>query len=121
VSLSTPSLWDILPVTPRSARIGAWVKPWSNFKPGVGLTYAWEPVIVSGGRKITRSEPSVFDWVKAMPAQLGFHGAKPEEFSFWLFRAWNAKPGDELVDLFTGSGAVGRAWDKFHGQLEMAI
>lgn len=121
LSLSTPSLWDILPFIPRTARLGAWVKPWANFKPGVGLTYAWEPLVISGGRRIGRHEESIFDWVKAMPAQMGFHGAKPEEFCFWLFRAWNARIGDDLTDLFHGSGAVKRAWEKFHGQLEIAL
>jgi hypothetical protein len=31
-----------------------------------------------------------------------------------LFEVLNAQPGDELVDLFPGSGAVQKAWRYFN-------
>ena len=37
-------------------------------------------------------------------------GAKPAGFCWWLFDLLGALPGDELVDLFPGSGGIGRAW-----------
>jgi hypothetical protein len=37
-------------------------------------------------------------------------GAKPATFCYWLFDLLGALPGDELVDLFPGSGGVARAW-----------
>lgn len=37
-------------------------------------------------------------------------GAKPAEFAYWMFDLLGALPGDELVDLFPGSGGIGRAW-----------
>ena len=37
-------------------------------------------------------------------------GAKPAAFCWWLFDLLGALPGDELVDLFPGSGGIGRAW-----------
>lgn len=37
-------------------------------------------------------------------------GAKPATFCGWLFRVLDAQPGDELVDVFPGSGGVSRAW-----------
>lgn len=38
---------------------------------------------------------------------------KPPEFSVWMFRLLGARRGDELVDLFPGSGAVTRAWERY--------
>ena len=37
-------------------------------------------------------------------------GAKPAVFIRWVFDLLGALPGDELVDIFPGSGGVGRAW-----------
>lgn len=37
-------------------------------------------------------------------------GMKPPEFAVWMFSQLGAQPGDELADLFPGSGAIGRAW-----------
>ena len=50
LSLSTPSLRDLLALCPREVRIAAWVKPFAVFKPNVNPAYAWEPVIWCGGR-----------------------------------------------------------------------
>ncbi len=40
-------------------------------------------------------------------------GAKPAAFAYWLFDLLGALPGDELVDLFPGSGGIARAWDVY--------
>ncbi len=37
-------------------------------------------------------------------------GRKPVAFCAWLFDLLGMVPGDELVDLFPGTGAVTRAW-----------
>jgi hypothetical protein len=37
-------------------------------------------------------------------------GAKPAEFAYWLFDLLGARPGDTMIDLFPGSGTIGRAW-----------
>ncbi len=42
-------------------------------------------------------------------------GAKPAAFCRWIFDLLGAQPGDELVDLFPGSGGVSRAWAAFGG------
>jgi hypothetical protein len=34
-------------------------------------------------------------------------------FCFWLFDLMGMKPGDDLVDLFPGTGGVMRAWEKW--------
>lgn len=111
LSCSSPSLREILPLCPADVRVMAWVKPFCAFKVNVNPAYAWEPIIVRGGRKRTRQQPTVRDWVSAnITLKKGLCGAKPTAFSFWLFQVLNAQPGDTLIDLFPGTGAVTAAW-----------
>lgn len=42
-------------------------------------------------------------------------GAKPAVFIRWVFDLLGALPGDEFVDVFPGSGGVGRAWEMYAG------
>lgn len=42
-------------------------------------------------------------------------GMKPPAFARWLFELLEARPGDELVDLFPGSGIFGRYWADYAG------
>ncbi len=111
LSLSSPTLKIILPMCPDDVRVMAWVKPFCAFKVNVNPAYAWEPVIVRGGRKRTRQQETVRDWVsEVITLKRGLSGVKPERFCFWLFEVLNLERGDELHDLFPGSGAVTRAW-----------
>jgi hypothetical protein len=117
LSMTSGNLRDLLPHCPPDVRIMAWVKPFASFKPNVRVAYAWEPVVVRGGRKRGRSEPTVRDWVAAnITLQRGLVGAKPHDFCCWLFEVLGAEPGDEFVDLFPGSGAVGDAWQAYCGR-----
>lgn len=130
LSLSAPSLCDILPLCPRGVRVGAWVKPFASFKPGVNPAYCWEPVIFWGGRSASarggKTVPTVRDFGKtdipecdapAVAANItlkkGTSGAKPEAFCFWMFEFLGANGGDEFTDVFEGSGAVRRAWNTY--------
>lgn len=111
MSLSTPSLKIILPMCPEDCRVSAWVKPFAVFKPNVGVAYAWEPVIWRGGRKRTREQETVRDWVSEnITLRRGLTGAKPRGFARWLFQILNVGVGDEFVDLFPGTNAMGAAW-----------
>jgi hypothetical protein len=93
-------------------RVGAWVKPFASFKPGVPVAYAWEPVFFRGGRKRDRHAPTVRDWVAAnITLRRGLCGVKPPAFSCWLFDLLGMEPEDEFHDMFPGSGAVSRAWE----------
>lgn len=127
LSLHSPSLKTILPLCPDDSRVGAWVKPWSVWKPGVTVAYAWEPVIFRGGRKRRRSELTERDWVSANAVMFRRNdkhqtkGSKPEAFCFWLFEVLGMQPGDEFHDLFPGSGAVGRAWEAWRNQPRLPI
>jgi len=114
LSLSSPSLQTILPYCPLSVRVMAWVKPFAVFKPGVGVAYAWDPVIVYGGRKRSRDEPTVRDFVQAnITLRRGLPGAKPREFCRWIIDVLNLRAGDTLLDLFPGTGAMTREWQRF--------
>jgi len=112
LSCSTPSLKYLLSLCPDDIRIGAWVKPFAIFKPNVNPAYAWEPVIFRGGRTHRdRKEPTVRDWVSCnITLKKGLVGVKPEGFCNWLFDLMGLQDGDELVDLFPGSGAVTQAY-----------
>lgn len=110
---ASTTLHIVLPLCPE-VRIGAWVKPFASFKPGVNPAYAWEPVLFFGGRKRERSERTVRDWhAENITLKRGLTGAKPEGFCFWLFDLLGAVPGDELTDLFPGTGAVTAAWERY--------
>jgi hypothetical protein len=118
LSCSSPSLQTLLPLYPSDVRVLAWVKPFCSFKPGVGVAYAWEPVIVRGGRRRTRAQRTIRDWVAGNATRrMGVAGAKPEVFCRWLFSVFNAYPGDELVDLFPGTGIVTRTWQAVQAEL----
>src|SRR5690606_38719703 len=112
LSLSSPSLHQILPLCPPDVRVCSWVKPFASFKPNVNPGYCWEPVIVRGGRKLGREIPTVRDYVSApITLRRGLCGAKPDAFSRWLFAFVGLRPTDEFVDVFPGSGAVHQSWD----------
>ncbi len=117
LSLSTPSLRTILNMCPEDVRIGAWVKPFAAFKKNVTRAYAWEPIILRGGRPIPVFEPTMRDWIESpaisesITMRRGFPGAKPSAVSRWIFDWLNMEPGDEFIDLFPGSGAVQEAYE----------
>lgn len=117
LSCSSPSLRALLPLCPETVRVMAWVKPFASFKPGVNPAYAWEPVLVCGGRKRGKDKPTVRDWVSAnITLRRGLSGVKPDAFSYWLFEVLGMEAGDEFHDLFPGSGAVRKAWQAWRNQ-----
>lgn len=82
LSLSSPSLREILPLTPPDTRVMAWVKPFASYKPNVNPAYAWEPVLVHGGRKRDRTALTVRDWVSCpITLKKGLVGVKPPTFT----------------------------------------
>jgi hypothetical protein len=108
--------------TREGLRVLAWCKPDARPGGGRGPLYGWEPVILRGGRR-DRYGPR--DWLVCSPDLYTLRrkppgwviGAKPRPFAEWVFRCLGARAGDELVDLFPGSGAVAAAWQSFTAQL----
>jgi len=101
----------------------SWVKRSHGFLAGVRLQYCWEPVILKGGREgpHRKGDPTLRDWVDASLEGWTFRqmpenhvrGKKPQKFCFWLFDCLGLQPGDTLVDLYPGTGAVGQAWEQY--------
>lgn len=113
LSMASNNLRDLLPRCPTDVRVMAWCKPFTTFFPNVPVAYAWEPVVVRGGRKRPKSEPTIRDYITASSPVVrgkGFIGRKPPEFSWWLFEVLGMQQADELEDIFPGSGGVGEAW-----------
>jgi hypothetical protein len=45
---------------------------------------------------------------------------KPEAFCFWVFDdLLGLRPGDEMVDLYHGSGAVKQSWERYQRQTRL--
>lgn len=122
LSCSSPSLPVMLGMCPAPVRVMAWVKPFAVFKPNVGVAYAWEPVIVAGGRRRTRGQPTIPDWVMAnITLRRGLVGAKPDEFFYWLFAVLNVGRQDEVRDLFPGTGNLERCLNAWRRQVALPI
>ena len=113
--LSVKSLAAILPLCPDDVVTLAWFKP---IAPPLGdhRRYNWEPVLL---RPVRRYEPGYVPLaLVASPPQYTFRetpvehviGEKPEAFCHWVFASAGLTRDDEMVDLYPGSGAVGRAW-----------
>ena len=99
------------------ARWMAWPKTFAAFKRNVSVAYAWEPVIVKAARKPVVSKRIVMrDW-HSCPITLkrGLTGAKPASLCHWAFEMVGARPEDDLVDMFPGTGAVSQAWRAWQG------
>jgi len=120
LSTHVPGLRLILSLVncPPDIRIGAWVKPFAFFKQGVNPAYTWEPIIFHGGRKRTRQQPTIRDWISANAmSKTGLVGTKPKEFSLWIFEFLGMNQDDEFIDLFPGTGAVTKAWEEYKNNL----
>lgn len=117
MSLSSTTLRTILPMCPTDVRVAAWAKSFCAFKKGVRPCYAWEPVIYrslrnpphqkhappeKGGKQTT---PKDFI-VEPITLKKGLTGAKPLKFNRWVLDLLNVQPGDEVTDLFPGTGGM---------------
>jgi hypothetical protein len=126
LSLSSSTLWQILPMCPEDVRIAAWVKTFCVFKPHVRPAYAWEPVIFWRGRNPSGGHPwnpppmpkgspqfTPKDFIaERITLRKGLTGAKPEAVCQWILDLLNYQPGDEMHDLFPGTGIMGDVSDR---------
>lgn len=122
LSASSSSLRQLMrmPTMPEDVRVAAWAKSFCAFKRGVRPCYAWEPVIFRGGRNPVNGHKAAIppkngkqvtpkDFiVEPITLKKGLVGAKPEKVCRWILDLLNAQPGDEIVDLFPGTGVMGR-------------
>jgi hypothetical protein len=97
-------------------RMLVWIKETSAWRP-VRVQYGWEPIFVYGGRRTKDTRPVLNDWLRAPASDRnGFTGSKPYEVVRYALDAIGAGPDDELDDLYPGSGAVGRHWERYCAQ-----
>jgi hypothetical protein len=113
VSTSSASLSAVLRVAellPFDVRIAAWVKPFAAYKANVRIAYTWEPVLFVPGRDSSKDGAPVGRDHLSEPITLqrGLTGAKPERFCRWIADLLGYVEGDELVDIFPGTGIMGR-------------
>lgn len=111
---ASSTLAEVLSVCPPDVRVLSWVKPFASWKKGVYPAYAWEPVILRGGRNQFGERQTVPDFcAEPITLKRGLTGAKPERVCWWLFDCLGARPDDQMDDLFPGSGAVTKAWERW--------
>lgn len=110
LSLSSTSLDKLLPMAPPGTRIASWVKPFAAYKANVRIAYTWEPVLFKPGRDSSKDGAPVGRDHLSEPITLqkGLTGAKPERFCRWIADLLGYIEGDELVDIFPGTGVMGR-------------
>jgi hypothetical protein len=108
-SLTSTTLQTILPFAPVGTRVAAWVKPFAAFKRNVRCAYTWEPVLFHPGRdRSADGAPVTRDFLAAsITLRRGLTGAKPEAFCRWVLAILGYVEGDEVVDLFPGTGIMG--------------
>lgn len=110
-------LRDASAVDPRHISVAAWVKrPYPH--PTARRVNAWEPVIYVPARSLPDASgiPDALVGVasRRRPTLPGaVLGMKPPAFCLWVFGLLGARPGDDLADLFPGSGIVGWTWDRW--------
>jgi hypothetical protein len=117
LSTSAAALRDVLPLCPPEAFVAAWGKTKRVSRNTRGKHNNWEPLIVKPAR---RFKPGVPDFLATSVARGGgtLIGRKPLHFCMWLFRLLGALPGDELADLYPGTGIVRSAFEAYCASLE---
>ncbi|WP_338185619.1 hypothetical protein [Jatrophihabitans sp.] len=145
LSTSAAALPAVLALCPPGVAVAAWFRGHRPHRRAASPLNAWEPVIYGGLIRRAQLEdvshvdeldppgftpPLPLGVAQDLPARVDalVHvsrprltdpdrvvGAKPAAFSRWLFELLAAQPGDELVDVFPGSGGVARAWAVYTG------
>lgn len=97
----------LMQYAPDGVRMAVWVR--SNAMPaGARVINTYETVVfqVPASRRNRVKGQSVRDALIAPHRVGGFLGSKPQEWTDWVLSLMGYEPGDEVVDLFPGSGAV---------------
>ena len=112
LSCNPADLHWLLPHAPE-ARVCAWAKTFHQIRPLCSVQYAWEPVILNGGRKIPKRKPMIRDWMAcARSMRKGLVGAKPDAFNEWVLDLLGYQSGDIVDDLYPGTGGLAQAIER---------
>lgn len=120
LSTSEDALSDVLAICRRrgvAVRVAAWFRQARGNLSARWPRNGWEPVIYAGGRRLpSNDQPEDALVYVARPRTTDARrvlGAKPSAFAYWMFQLLGARPGDQLDDLYPGSGGILRAWERF--------
>ena len=107
---SSTSLRTLLAMFADPPRIASWVKPFAAYKRSVRIAYTWEPVLFREARRSSKDGALVNRDHLSEPITMkkGLVGAKPERFCRWVLDLVGWVPGDQVDDLFPGTGVMGR-------------
>lgn len=104
LSCNPKDLKWLLPAMPEDVRVCAWTKTFHQIRVNVSVQYAWEPVIIRGGRDMRHRRPMTRDWTSGTIAmRKGLPGAKPGYFFEWVIAMLGYEEGDILDDIFPGT------------------
>lgn len=107
LSCNPKDLQWLLPVMPTDVRVCAWAKTFHQIRVNVSVQYAWEPVILRGGRDMRHRRPMTRDWISGTIAmRKGLPGAKPNYFFDWVLAMLGYENGDVVDDIFPGTGGL---------------
>jgi hypothetical protein len=114
IAMSVHSLSTYLEVIETESENGIRVCVWhktNSIPSGSRIMNYWEPVLVRvpKERKGRTKGPICKDIISANAPRVGFSGSKPPEWTHWVLDLLGYCDGDEVVDLFHGSGAVADA------------
>ena len=111
IACTPDSLKVYLEAAPDDIRVLAWHR--RNAPPsGARVRACWEPVVayIPPERRARSCGGLAVNDVLDVPAgRTRFAGAKPIEWTTWVLTALGYQDGDDVVDLFPGSGAVSAA------------
>jgi hypothetical protein len=108
LSCSAPSLRVLLPASPERARVAVWVKPFCAYRRNVRIAFTYEPVIYVPARPDAAPTVNRDSLVCAMSRETGLVGAKPVPFCRWVLDLLAYVEGDDVADLFPGTGVLTR-------------
>jgi len=126
IAMTVHSLSTYLSVIETDSRNGIRVMAWIKTKAvpsGSRIATSWEPVIVKvpAERRGHGTGKSIKDHLIANPDGIGFVGAKPAAWTEWVLNAMGYQEGDEVTDLFAGSGSVANAVADMAYKLDLEI
>jgi hypothetical protein len=114
IAMSVHSLSTYLEVVETESengiRVCVWHKP-NAIPSGSRIINYWEPVLVKvpASRKGRTKGVITKDIFTANAPRVGFSGSKPKEWTHWVLDLMGYQEGDQVTDLFHGSGAVSKA------------
>lgn len=117
VSTHVRGVLEVAPlVLDLNAKIASWGRTQAPLHPPLHFVSAWEPVIFRTSRRYDGGRPAL-DSLFAHTTNRGFMakrhgqgltGAKPRAFCEWILDLLGFRPGDQLDDIFPGTGIMGK-------------